>query len=110
MISARDWQERAMDLEREGFEITVIGRQGRLEDEKTRALVRGAAAVRFTIDLQGARGQEGGAGISGDAVLALSKRVEEVIKKAAAHARTANREFITEKDVEEAWAELSGSR
>ena len=102
MATVKEWQERALELEREGFEITVIGRQGRLEDERVRAMVRGAAAVRITIDLQGGSPQHPTTGISPEAVTALSRAVAQLVKKAVAHAKDDHRDFITEKDVEEA--------
>ena len=101
-MTASEWQERGLELEREGFEITVLGRQGRLEDERGRSMVRGAAAVRITIDLQEGDPRDATTGISPDAVTALSRAGAQLVKKAVAHAKDDHRDFITEKDVEEA--------
>ncbi len=102
MATVKEWQERGLELEREGFEITVIGRQGRLEDERVRAMVRGAAAVRITIDLQGDSPKDSTTGISPDAVTALSRAMAQLVMKAVARAKDDHRDFITQKDVEEA--------
>lgn len=65
-------------------------------------MVRGAAAVRITIDHQGGSPQHPTTGISPDAVMALSRAMAKLVKKAVAHANDDHRDFITEKDVEEA--------
>lgn len=110
MPSVKDWQDRALELEREGCEITVIGRSGRLEDERNRALVRGAAAVRLTIDIQGEHPQDPSAGISPEALTALSKAVALLLRNALAHAKNDHRELITEDDIKGALADLVGTR
>jgi len=35
-INPEEWQKKALELERQGFEITVIGRPGRLPDKARR--------------------------------------------------------------------------
>lgn len=106
MISAKKCQENALKLSEEGFEICVIGRPGRLKAERARA----KAPLRMNIKLPAGTSRKPGSAISGDALLALSKCFEDLLKQVFALAAAADRGQVTRRDVEEAWAEVKGKK
>lgn len=51
MDKIREWQEEALAIECEGHEVSVIGRLGRLQDERARAGAAGPNVLTFKVEL-----------------------------------------------------------
>jgi hypothetical protein len=100
MITPQEWQRRALDLDREGLEVTVVGRAGRLSERKisepSSSTVKAEAGLALTITLNKILMATG-------AVTVLCHLLEHVLQDAAGRAKASKREELTAEDIEEAW-------
>lgn len=106
MISANAFQEKALRLADEGLEICVIGRPGRLRDERERA----GTPLRLSIKLPRGKSRRIDSSLSRDAVQALTRCFEELLKQVFDRAAASNRGRVTRQDVEHAWTEVKRRR
>jgi hypothetical protein len=100
MITPQEWQKRALELDREGLEVNVVGRAGKLSTVRASgsdtSAVKADNSVAVTITLGKVLIAAGAAGL-------LRDLLEHVLIDAVGHARASNRNELTAEDIEEAW-------
>jgi hypothetical protein len=96
MVDLNEFDRRARGAEREGLEVTVIGRLGRLGQERQAALAELARCF-----LEGR-----GLPVTDEAVAALVGYVESLAEHALGRARASRHDRLTADDLEGAWSEL----
>lgn len=106
MNTAKTWQEKALRLAGEGLEVSVIGRPGKLKDERARS----RTPLRMSIKLPPGKSRRPDSSISKDAVQALAECFEEILKQVIDRAAASNRGLVTRRDVEHAWTEVKRKR
>lgn len=96
MVDLNEFDRRAREAEREGLEVNVVGRQGRLAKERQAAL---AELARCFLEGRGIQ-------VTDEAVAALVGYVESLAERALGQARASRHDRLTAGDLEGAWSEL----